>query len=172
MRQFLFLAFLFQVFILFSQRVSFNDPDLSFSFKKPSKWELVDDGFNISMYPKKPVEEIQQINITYFEAASEESFDTVPLNKIIEFRQELLEVNKPAYKLIGSIKKSDHKDSELYTCTYSFKLEKRTAINRTFYFMRFNQRFELTCSASTIETLNEMDQVIEKIIDTLVVNMK
>ena len=172
MRQFFFLIFLFHILISFSQRVSFNDPDLSFSFKKPSKWELVDDGFNISMYPRNPVEEIQQINITYFEAASEESFDVAPLIKIIEFRQDLLEANKLGYKSIESIKKSDYKDFELYTCTYSFELEKRTVINRTYYFMRFNQRFELTSAASTIETLNDMDQIIEKIIDTLVVNMK
>jgi hypothetical protein len=154
-----------------AQRVSFDDPDLTFSFKKSKKWKMVDDGLNISIYPKKPTEEIQQINITYFENASGESFEDVSLADNIKFKHEMLASNRPNYTLIETQKRGSE-DDETHIYTYSYEEGEKVIFNRTYYFMRHNQRFELTSMASTLETLDEMNDEIAKIISTLIVEMK
>ena len=53
----------------FSQRVSFNDPDLTFSFKKPKNWEIFDDGYLVKASPSALDSANTFFSITYFEDA-------------------------------------------------------------------------------------------------------
>ena len=53
----------------FSQRVSFNDPDLTFSFKKPKSWQVFDDGYLVKVAPSAVDSSDVYFSITYFEDA-------------------------------------------------------------------------------------------------------
>lgn len=50
-----------------SQRVSFDDPDLTFSFKKPKNWQVFDDGYYVKVSPSVTDSSSTYFTITYFE---------------------------------------------------------------------------------------------------------
>ena len=50
-----------------SQRVSFEDPGLNFSFKKPKDWVMVDDGYVIKVAPFMEVIDHTYLTLTYFD---------------------------------------------------------------------------------------------------------
>lgn len=60
------LIFLYS-FASFSQRASFEDPGLTFSFKKPKNWVLVDDGYEIKVSPYMRDTSHTYLTLTYFE---------------------------------------------------------------------------------------------------------
>lgn len=60
----------------FSQRVTFDDPDLSFSFKKPKNWQIVDDGYVIKIAPDLADTAITYLSLTYFQ-------NPAPLNEML-----------------------------------------------------------------------------------------
>ncbi len=53
----------------FSQRLSFDDPDLTFSFKKPKRWEVFDDGYLVKISPSTLDSADTFFSFTYFEDA-------------------------------------------------------------------------------------------------------
>jgi len=50
-----------------AQRVSFEDPGLTFSFKKPKDWVVVDDGYEIKVSPFMRDTSHTYLTMTYFE---------------------------------------------------------------------------------------------------------
>ncbi len=53
----------------FGQRISFEDPDLTFSFKKPKDWQVFDDGYVVKISPSAQDTANIYFSITYFEDA-------------------------------------------------------------------------------------------------------
>lgn len=66
MLQFLSLTLVLFTLASFSQRVLFNDPDLSFSFKKPKNWKVFDDGYVIKVSPSAADTSTIYLSLTYF----------------------------------------------------------------------------------------------------------
>ena len=52
---------------VFCQRISFEDPGLTFSFKKPKNWVLVDDGYEIRVSPFMRDTAHTFLTMTYFD---------------------------------------------------------------------------------------------------------
>ena len=65
-----FLLILLITFPILAQRVEFEDPDLTFSFKKPKKWELIDDGYVVKVSPSIRDTATVYVSFTYFESPS------------------------------------------------------------------------------------------------------
>lgn len=63
------LLLIFSSLFTFSQRVSFEDPDLTFSFKKPKSWQVFDDGYVVKVSPSARDSANTYFTITYFENA-------------------------------------------------------------------------------------------------------
>ncbi len=61
------LVVLLYSFTLLSQRVSFEDPNLTFSFFKPKNWIVVDDGYYIKVSPAMRDTAFTYLTITYFD---------------------------------------------------------------------------------------------------------
>ncbi|WP_420318068.1 hypothetical protein [Ekhidna sp.] len=55
---------------LVAQRLKFNDPDLSFSLKKPKSWQVFDNGYVVKLSPSANDTSSIYFTITYFEDAS------------------------------------------------------------------------------------------------------
>lgn len=51
----------------FSQRMTFEDPGLTFSLKKPKHWVMVDDGYEIKYSPLMRDTAYTYLTLTYFE---------------------------------------------------------------------------------------------------------
>lgn len=138
------LILLFSCFFAFSQRVSFEDPDLTFSFVKPKKWEVFDDGYVVKVSPSAQDSASTYFTITYFEDA--QSFGLFPnagtKNKISNSSSKIKIDGEPAKAEIKMINGS-HKGS--YT------------------FMKYGQRFEL----KTATTQKRQNRVFRKIIRSI-----
>ncbi len=111
----------------FSQRVSFEDPDLTFSFKKPKTWQVFDDGYSVKVAPSASDSSHTFLSITYFE-------DARPLGGI------------------GSFSKSTGRQATTYTrkidgVAATFEIHKTKNIEkRIYHFYKYNQRFEVITS--------------------------
>jgi len=77
------LLLLLAVFLLNAQRLRFQDPALKLSFKKPSSWEVFDNGYIIKVAPSAKDTLSVYLTITYFtppvpiEGLSEEDLATL-----------------------------------------------------------------------------------------------
>ena len=69
MRSTISIVFLLLITSLSAQRITFNDPDLSFSFKKPKNWQVFDDGLVVKVSPSATDSAHTYFSITYFEDA-------------------------------------------------------------------------------------------------------
>ena len=69
MRNTISLFLLLSALSTFAQRVSFEDPDLTFSFKKPKNWQVFDDGYVVKVSPSAADSATIYFTITYFENA-------------------------------------------------------------------------------------------------------
>ncbi|MEP0986584.1 hypothetical protein [Ekhidna sp.] len=84
---------LISAFLSFSQRVSFEDPDLTFSFKKPKSWQVIDTGYEVKVFPSVKDSSSTYLIITYFEDAQPfgafnigQSAKTQELVKTLDFK--------------------------------------------------------------------------------------
>jgi len=116
-----------------SQRVTFQDPDLSFSFKKPKNWEFFDNGYVIKVSPSAADSSTTYLTLTYFSSpkpmggygANEfpESLNTVnPADNI----GSQPEKNGPSEKILGNDVQSrefiqDQEGEDLKVRTYTFR---------------------------------------------------
>ncbi|GAB4236704.1 MAG: hypothetical protein Tsb0034_11460 [Ekhidna sp.] len=50
-----------------AQRLTYDDPDLTFSIKKPKKWEVFDDGYVVEVSPSVNDSSHTYLTITYFQ---------------------------------------------------------------------------------------------------------
>ncbi|WP_424961893.1 hypothetical protein [Ekhidna sp.] len=62
------LALITSISVVFSQRITFNDPDLTFSLKKPKSWEVFDNGYVVKVSPSAIDTTDVYFTITYFES--------------------------------------------------------------------------------------------------------
>ena len=69
MRNTISLLLLFLTISGFGQRMTFEDPDLTFSFKKPKNWQVFDDGYVVKVSPSVKDSADTYFSITYFEDA-------------------------------------------------------------------------------------------------------
>ncbi|MEQ9465874.1 MAG: hypothetical protein RLN88_00600 [Ekhidna sp.] len=150
MRQFLFLAFLSHTLISFSQRITFNDPDLSFSFKKPKDWQVFDDGLVVKVSPSAADSSRTYFSITYFEDA--EPFGEFPL---VESQPETPPENLTPYpkKIAGQDAKYQENNSNELSATYVF--------------YTFGQRFLIV----TVQSLPE-DQAVSQAFNRMIRSIK
>lgn len=125
-------------FLSFSQRVSFEDPDLTFSFKKPKNWQMIDNGYEVKVYPSAKDSSSTYFTITYFE-------DAKPSGEFnLGQHEEALKSARPLnFKIAGVPAK------------YASRNDKERIITR-YQFYKFGQRFELKTSFSeTNKSKNE-----------------
>lgn len=64
------ISFIFFLLLLtgYAQRIEFEDPDLTWSFKQPKSWVLVDDGYVVKVSPSMQDTATTYLTITYFES--------------------------------------------------------------------------------------------------------
>lgn len=68
MRIFASLIMLFLATQCVAQTIVFEDPDLTFSIKKPKKWQVFDDGYVVKLSPSVSDSATLYVSLTYFEA--------------------------------------------------------------------------------------------------------
>ncbi|WP_462248072.1 hypothetical protein [Ekhidna sp.] len=131
--------------IAYSQRLSFEDPDLTFSFEKPKEWEVYDDGYVVKVSPSVLDSANIYFTITYFEDA--QGFGLFP-------NKEHIEVDN---KQKSSTLKIDGKTAKVGE-------EKKDGSNlSTYTFMKYGQRFELKTSS----TKKKQKRIFRKIISSI-----
>ncbi|MEO9871072.1 hypothetical protein [Ekhidna sp.] len=119
-------------FAALSQRVQFEDPDLTFSFKKPKGWEVFDDGYLVKVSPSINDSSRNYFTITYFE-------DSQPFGGVnLLHSATALQQEKGAYKTTGI--KIDGVQAK-----YSEQKNKNTLV-RLYTFYKYDQRFEIYTS--------------------------
>lgn len=128
-----------------SQRVSFDDPDLNFSFKKPRSWELIDDGYVVKISPTLQDTAELFMTITYFEAPSLFGTSTNPdLPQVIPFDSPNEDYG--TVKDEGTIQ--INKVQAQYSTTHITKGSMMIEI-RNYQFSKLGQSWELVTSSPT-----------------------
>ena len=164
MRQFFFLIFLFHILISFSQRVSFNDPDLTFSFKKPKNWKIFDDGYVIKVSPSEADTSTIYLSLTYFSSPR-------PMGGYVsgEFPESLKNVNPttniesqsgkhgPSEKIMGQ---------KVQSKEYIQNQDGENLNIRVYTFLEANQQWKISTSAPKDER-KESNKEFRKIMRTL-----
>lgn len=62
------IVFIASITFVSAQRITFDDPDLTFSFKKPKSWEVFDNGYVVKVSPSARDTSDVYFTITYFES--------------------------------------------------------------------------------------------------------
>lgn len=150
MRQLLFLLFLTTTITSLAQRISFEDPDLTFSFKKPNDWQVFDDGYAVKVSPSPKDTTNTYFSITYFEDA--QPFGIFPLTDGLE------SADGPKKKPISYRGKIAGENAKY--------LETRTgnSIQTIYLFYKFGQRFQVI----TKEPLNGEDKKNERVFNRMI----
>ncbi|WP_370089800.1 hypothetical protein [Ekhidna sp.] len=130
-----------------AQRVTFDDPDLTFSIKKPKGWEVFDDGYVVKVSPSMQDTASTYFSITYFEGAQ-------PYGEIIFEEQLQLDI-KPAptgkTKIAGE------------PASYFEAIDEKSA-TIIYTFSKYNQRFELvTKSPITSEHSRQLNSLVRSV---------
>lgn len=150
--------FLIITFTSFSQRVTFDDPDLSFSFKKPKNWQIVDDGYVIKIAPTFADTATTYLSLTYFE-------DPAPLN---ELSSEGMAVHLPEYQL-QEIPFGEEVNLGTYltrmTSTRLLTDDDVSLIQKMYRFKDHGQQWEIITSYKASE--RKMNHTFEKVIKSL-----
>ena len=113
--------------VTLAQRVTFNDPDLTFSFKKPKSWEVFDDGYSVKASPSAADSSNFFFSITYFESPTPAGEMTIGLTSSDEFSPD----GDASFKIGG----------EKATYQRIIKDNKQSTLYR---FYKLGQRFEVT----------------------------
>lgn len=151
MRNIISLTFLFLSLASFSQRVSFEDPDLTFSFKKPKNWEVFDDGYVVKASPSAQDTASIYFSITYFEDAQPPGMNPFEneneKNSSIDFQKWIRKIagEKAEYRIESS-------DNSVETL-YRFKWD--------------DQRFELTTKQPSPAKNPQNSEVFNRIIRSI-----
>ena len=152
---------------LLAQRVTFKDPDLTFSFKKPKDWVVYDNGYIVKVFPPTHAKDTSTyFTITYFEAP-------VPSQNIVgadgvevAIEQDPLDSSRfeiMSEKSSGTMKIAKAQATwQLYTHQQG-ETEKRTMI---YQFKMYNQRFELETSSPKVQ-YKSFESAFRKIISSI-----
>ncbi|MEO9482065.1 MAG: hypothetical protein ABJG47_01380 [Ekhidna sp.] len=145
MRIIISLIFLLVTLTSFSQRISFEDPDLVFSFEKPKKWEVFDDGYVVKVSPSEKDTASTYFTITYFEDA--ESFGFFPRT---EPAINPHDIASPKINIDGEVASLVEKKQD-------------NSFLNTYTFQKYGQRFEIKTLAASPKT----KRIFRKIIRSL-----
>ncbi|MEP1033721.1 hypothetical protein [Ekhidna sp.] len=134
-------------FFSFCQRISFEDPDLTFSFKKPKNWEVFDDGYVVKASPSARDSADTYFTITYFEFAQPSgSFPTAkPVIESFDKGFTKTKINGIKAKCI-EIKNGEYRTNE-------------------YEFVKYGQRFEIKTSARD----PQINRIFRKIIRSILI---
>lgn len=129
----------------FSQRVTFEDPDLTFSFKKPKKWQVFDDGYVVKVSPSAKDSAQVYFTITYFENAQPVGLfpSAQPANSVEEVIFEKIKIDGEYAR------RSEKSENDTHQQHYTF--------------MKYGQRFEINTSAQSEETNRIFRKIIRSI---------
>ncbi|MEO1254798.1 MAG: hypothetical protein AAFY41_07935 [Bacteroidota bacterium] len=135
----------------FSQRVYFEDPDLTFSFKKPKNWQVFDNGYVVKVAPSVSDSAHTYFSITYFESPKpwgEWGFETTPNTDI----------------------KTERSNLKIASENATYKTDDTEGmIIRNYSFNKYNQRFEIIVSAKR-QSFKKLNRVYKRIIRSTRVN--
>lgn len=152
MRIIISLALFFMVLSVPAQRVSFDDPDLTFSFKKPKGWQVFDDGYVVKVAPSESDTAIIYFSITYFEDARPKS--ETDLDFLHDGSNDESRPTQPI-KIAGT-------DGQF------FFEEKANSVSAEYYFKKLGQRFEIFTLHPSED--REMEKTLRKIVRSVKVN--
>lgn len=151
-------------FNAFSQRVEFNDPDLTFGFVKPTGWKVKDD-LVVMMVPADQSFESSStfFSITYFEEPEQPEGSDLPLEKSEIEPSIPLDLKEFKASEIGRIYIAN--EVALWASYYHTQNGKRIkAIS--YVFKKLNQRFEITISAP-LDFFDKRNEDLQKIISSI-----
>lgn len=148
MRSLTSLVFLLVCSFGFSQRVSFNDPDLTFSFKKPKGWEVFDDGYSVKTSPSAADSSSLFFSITYFEGAQPFGELTIGLTSA----DAMTDATNKSFKIAGENAKSR-------------TIKKGSGVAIDYTFSKMGQRFEITTLSPLGDTKSE--RFLKKIVKSI-----
>lgn len=147
-------------FLSNAQRVKFDDPELSFSFKKPSSWVVFDNGYVIKVSPSVRDSATTYLTITYFS----------PPTPVGGYLDEDIPVPIPEASVATQFE--DLPQSLETTKFFKSKAKWRTAINNSGLTLRFydqlylGQHWEIV-SCAPQELGNEYESVFKKIVKSI-----
>lgn len=129
----------------FSQRISFEDPDLTFSLKKPKNWEVFDDGYVVKLSPSKQDSANFFLTFTYFEDAQAVGFitNTDSVNSYKEKETSHTKIAGEAAKIVKELNGG------------------KLLISYTF--MKYGQRFEIKTNSSSLNSNRIFRKIIRSI---------
>ncbi|WP_425392530.1 hypothetical protein [Ekhidna sp.] len=152
----LLLLFVFHFFAV-GQRVSYDDPDLTFSFKKPKNWEVFDNGYVVKLSPSVHDTSNTYFTITYFEDAS-----PLGVSKAPEIMQPedytVTELPTPNVVEVGKY--------ELQTGTTRAIIHQESYHQQRYLFNNYNQRWEIITSAPESEK-KKYEVIFKRVIKSL-----
>lgn len=130
-----------------AQRITFQDPDLTFSIKKPKSWEVFDDGYVVKVSPSMQDTASTYFSITYFEGAQ-------PYGEVLFEEQLQLDI-KPIP--IGKAKIAGEPASY-------FETTDERSLTRMYRFTKYDQRFELvTKSPISSEHSRQLSSLVRSV---------
>lgn len=149
-----------------AQRVEFNDPDLTFSFVKPTLW-TVKDGLTVFVSPENESTDQPTIffSITYFEnpsqaEANEDVFDSNEIEPSIPSDLKEFSPDKVGRRYITN-------ETALWASYYH--TQNGISLKAVSYvFMKLNQRFEIRVSAPK-DVFEENERFFNSIIESLII---
>ena len=163
MRTIISVLVLLYAFTSLSQRVSFEDPGLAFSFFKPKDWVMVDDGYYIKISPVMRDTANTYLTITYFEPP-------VPESNAAGTHFTVIEVDSPAKNEFASYMHSEDGVSILgfdVRPKRSLTEKQDIPLERRFYdFYRQNKNWEIITSAHADE-FNKYNRTFKKILKSI-----
>ncbi|MEM0941705.1 MAG: hypothetical protein AAGI25_18245 [Bacteroidota bacterium] len=131
---------------LLSQRVSFEDPELIFSFKKPKHWVIIDNEYVIKLSPSLRDTSFTYLTITYF----------APPERINEETQSYFVLVDPETPAKSAFKSYMHSDDPVKILGFKVRpkraliTKKEIPLERRFYdFHRVDKNWEVVTSAPT-----------------------
>ena len=143
----------------FGQRVAFEDPDLTFSFKKPKHWELFDDGLVVKISPSKRDSASIYMTLTYYE-------DAIPIDG-----QENALLVKPneAAEAIPELPTSNEVKIGKYMLKTGSKqtlIDGESYLYQRYVFKNYEQRWEIITSRPE-EEQEQYSKVFQRVIKSL-----
>lgn len=149
----------------FSQRITFNDPDLTFSFVKPADW-MVQDDLVVKATPSNQSFESATtfFSITYYEDPEKPEEATIELVDS-DVTSPPIPPNLQEFKA-GAGGKTDIAEETAHWTSYYHTQDAIRIKAVSYRFMKFNQRFEITVSAP-ISSFEQMEKELEAILSSI-----
>lgn len=154
---------LFFIQTVLAQRISFDDPDLTFSIKKPKDWEIFDNGLVVKLAPSPKDSSHTYLTITYFQAPS-------PINLMDSDMPQLIPFESSSEIKKGEGKKAPFKIAKAEAMLFESQVKGDQALQiRNYTFKRMGQDWEVVTSAPLAQS-SAIDRQFERIMKSLKVS--